>query len=468
MAHIVYVTNGMASSVNCSLELTRRIERAGHRVTYLSQADLHDVMAANDRTFHQITSDHGHASELSALPPPWKSAGPWGVRALLRWYVARRRLRARSARLQSFEARLRELAPDLVILDIELHAALITAMSMGLPVVLVMAFFTIFRHPELPPMHCPLLPGDSRATRAAIRRAWAATSVERVRGEWRSRLSRSGMARYLEPVRFDTLSIVDLKAVARARGISLSAETNRNQWLRPVVYTRRPILSFNIREMEFPHTPAPNLHYVGPMVARDRREAIVDDESLRLWNDWKACRGAHTGRTLVYCSLGSYWSADAAFLRRVIAAFEREPDWDLVLGLGRQLAADALRPVPENVLLLRWAPQLDVLSRAQCCITHGGITTINECLTYGVPMVVYSTHHIDQDGCAARVHWHRLGVRANKDADGPDDIRRDIRHVLSDPDIQQRVAEMQQRLHEAERADLATLAIERALAGRLG
>ncbi len=467
MAHIVYVTDGMTSTVNSSLELTRRLARAGHRVTYVSQADLRAVMTANAQEFRQVTSDRGFAAQLDALPPPWKRGRRWGPGTLLRWYIARRRLRAQSAELGSFEALLRELQPELVILDIELHAAVITAMSMGLPVVLVMVFFSVFRHADLPPMHSTLLPGTRLAERARIRWAWVATNAARLRGEWRSRLSRSGLAHYLEPVRFDARSIDDLQAVARARGIDLATEADRTHWLRPLVYTRRPVLSFNIRELEFPHTPPPNLHYVGPMVARERHEVVTDEDSLRKWEAWKARRD-NAGRILVYCSLGSYWSADSALLKRVIAAFAREPEWELVVGLGSKLTPDDLGPTPPNVLLLRWAPQLQVLARADCCLTHGGNTTFNECATYGVPMVMYSTRHVDQNGCSARMHWHRLGVRANKDSDTPDDIRDNIRHVLTDPDIRHRVREVQERLRQVEYEDPALAAVEAALRGQLG
>lgn len=37
---IVYITNGMASTLNSSLELSRRLTDAGHEVIYLSQADV--------------------------------------------------------------------------------------------------------------------------------------------------------------------------------------------------------------------------------------------------------------------------------------------------------------------------------------------------------------------------------------------------------------------------------------------
>ena len=175
-------------------------------------------------------------------------------------------------------------------------------------------------------------------------------------------------------------------------------------------------------------------------------------------------RQDQTKRPLIYCSLGSYWSADSAFLRRVLAVFQHRTDWDLVLGLGGKLDVEQLAPVPANALLLRWAPQLEVLKLADCAITHGGIATINECIAHGVPMVVYSTRHVDQDGCAVRVAYHGLGVRADKDHDGPGEIERNVERVLDDPLMRSQVAKMRQIFLDYQARDEALRVVDHALA----
>ena len=147
---------------------------------------------------------------------------------------------------------------------------------------------------------------------------------------------------------------------------------------------------------------------------------------------------------MIYCSLGTVWSADETFLRRVVEVFRRRQDWDLVLGLGGKLDPSRLEPVPDNVLALSWAPQMDVLEAADCAITHGGITSINECISLGVPLVVYSTKHVDQDGTAARVRYRDLGVVADKDTDTVDQLERNIATVLDDERLGGHVDAMRQ------------------------
>ena len=239
-------------------------------------------------------------------------------------------------------------------------------------------------------------------------------------------------------------------------------------WLRPYVIRRAALdLCFNAWEMELPQDPWPTVHYVGPMVQRSRSEALLDAGSAELWRELRQQRRSEKhARPLIYCSLGTFWSMDRDFLRRVLAVFARRSDWQLVLGLGGKLDAAELAPVPPNALVVDYAPQLEVLEEADCAITHGGITTINECIELGVPMVVYSTRHVDQNGCAVRVGFHKLGVVADKDADDVDAMERNIELALSDPEIRRNVREMQECFGLYRESRTALRIIEQAAAAK--
>ncbi len=66
-------------------------------------------------------------------------------------------------------------------------------------------------------------------------------------------------------------------------------------------------------------------------------------------------------------------------------------------------------------------------------IVHGGIATINECIMLGVPMIVYSGKKVDQNGNAARVEFHGLGLRGDRDQGTPALLVQRIDRVLADP-----------------------------------
>jgi UDP:flavonoid glycosyltransferase YjiC (YdhE family) len=136
------------------------------------------------------------------------------------------------------------------------------------------------------------------------------------------------------------------------------------------------------------------------------------------------------------------------------------PEWTLVLGLGRKAAAKDLGTVPENVFLLDWAPQIEILQQADAAITHGGSSTINECVRFAVPMVVYSTGHVDQPGNTARVAYHGLGLAADRRRDGPGAIARNVERVLHDEAMRGKLCAMQRALLAYEESEAAVRCVE--------
>jgi UDP:flavonoid glycosyltransferase YjiC (YdhE family) len=458
VASILYITHGRPSRLLSSFGLSQRLVEGGHRVAYASPAAIAEEVQAQGYPFYPLRRDQQLAacSRADPMPPLWQP------RALAAWSSRARERRRRSIADRELEVLVERLAPDLLLIDIEMHAAIIVTDAFRLPTLLPIGWFTIYRHPGLPPLHTRLRPG---ASRWVIEFAWlrlrAASALLRLR-------SRLWLPRFWQPIAWGTLNIGDLGALARSRGYRLRQRTDRRQWLRPHLYRDTPVLSFNVREMDLPHEPHPDLRYIGPMIAEVRRETRLEPPQQAAWQAFLQERaGRSEKRPLIYCSLGTYWSADRAFLRRVLAVFERRTDWRLALGLGGKLAPEELAPAPGNALLLPWAPQLEVLAVADCAITHGGITTINECIAHGVPMVVYSTHHVDQDGCAVRVAHHGLGVIGEKDRDDVDAIERKIERVLEDPAIRSRVAAMRRTFEDYGARDVALRVIEQALeAGR--
>ncbi len=455
MAKILYVTHGRASRLYSSFGLSGLLVAAGHSVAYASPAPIADQVEARGYDFFALKRDRLLGEQMAADPRP----PPWRLAALVAWLGRRRALRRQSIADDELELLVERLAPDLLVIDIELHAAIIVTDRLGLPTLLPIGWFTIYRHPGLPPLQTRLEPG---ASRWAIELAWlrhrALSALLRLK-------SRLWLPRFWTPLSWGTVNVGDLGALARSRGYSLQERTDGAQWLRPHLYRERPVLTFNAREMDLPHETHPDLHYIGPMVERGRRETLLDPQDRAAWRGFQEALAQRSEkRPLVYCSLGTYWSADRDFLRRVLDVFERRTDWDLVLGLGDKLTALSLAPVPPNALLLRWAPQLEVLEIADCAITHGGISTINECIAHGVPLVVYSTQHVDQNGCAVRVAHHGLGVQADKDRDGPGEIERTIEHVLHDAAIRERVEQMRRVFGDYEARGVAVQVVEQALA----
>jgi UDP:flavonoid glycosyltransferase YjiC (YdhE family) len=163
------------------------------------------------------------------------------------------------------------------------------------------------------------------------------------------------------------------------------------------------------RQLEIgPYPPLPDhLWYCEPSIHRSRPQPEFPWHRLR------------SDRKLVYCSFGSQWlgydTAPAA-LHAVLLAFARMPGYQLVVGapgLRRiGLVASRLRHLlerpAENVIVVEAAPQLELLARADLMITHGGLGSVKEAITAGVPMLVVPFRW-DQPENGRRVEHHGLG-----------------------------------------------------------
>jgi UDP:flavonoid glycosyltransferase YjiC (YdhE family) len=447
LAQIVIVTSGIASIANANLELARRLALAGHRVTYASPDPIREAVEAQGLPFVQLPGGGAHAAQ-----PRTRGA----LQKALRWArglasVRRRRREGVDALgAQEFARAVEALAPDLLVIDVELHPFIIAARARGLPVALSSNWIALNKRPGLPPLHTPIVPGRGRlGSPLGIELAWLRYRAWK---RWR---------RLVEQARTGGVGpYAVLRQLARELGFPFEAEVDAGQWLLPFSYRALPVLCLNALELDLPHAPAPGYHYVGPMVPRERREAPGREVPAEL----EALLSHRDSRPLIYCAFGAFFQGDDAdFFRRVIAAVAPRTDWDVVIGLGGRVDPARLGPLPPHVRAYAWVPQLRALERAACAVVHGGISTINECVRLGVPMVAYPFKGVtDQEGNGARVAFHGLGLVGDRDADDAATIRGRIERVLADPQFAAAVSAMRQHVlrYEAEgRAEAVVAAL---------
>lgn len=109
----------------------------------------------------------------------------------------------------------------------------------------------------------------------------------------------------------------------------------------------------------------------------------------------------HEERPLIYISLGTVYNAQPDFYRRCFAAFAGS-GYQVVLSVGRKTPIDSLGVLPANFVVRESVPQLEILQRAALFISHGGMNSVSEALSYGVPLVVIP-QSADQPWVAKRV-----------------------------------------------------------------
>lgn len=60
----------------------------------------------------------------------------------------------------------------------------------------------------------------------------------------------------------------------------------------------------------------------------------------------------------------------------------------VVISVGADFDISRLGRIPENFIIRNQVPQITVLKQASLFITHGGMNSVSEAMTYGVPMLV--------------------------------------------------------------------------------
>ena len=115
-------------------------------------------------------------------------------------------------------------------------------------------------------------------------------------------------------------------------------------------------------EFDVPGRPAV-LHYTGPFVDAHQRP-VVDFPWDRL-----------DGRPLVYASLGTLQNGSESIFRTIAEACAGLHA-QLVISLGGGLDPARLGSLPGDPLVVRYAPQLEIVKRAAAVITHAGLNTV--------------------------------------------------------------------------------------------
>lgn len=425
MADILCLTSGLTGILYASLELVRRLSAAGHRLTYASFPEAQETVV-------------GHGVRFLPLAPSrysdfLEADSERGILDRLRTVRHRREQAVVALAVDGLSGVIRTIAPQLILIDGEMHAHIIAASATGVPIVLLNSFASLWNLPGLPPTHHLVRPGVGwKGSRAGIWMLWRNLRLRKLRAalwqKWRS-------------LGCDRLSI--LRELASQVGFDFQRETDFDQWPIPFTYRSLPVLSLHAREFEFPHEPREGVHYVGPMILAQRVDrALSRRDRAMLESLFERRRSSSAGRKLIYAGFGSSFSSDRGLLQRLVEAVSEREEWDLLISLGGRVGPSELGVLPANVRAFSWLPQPTVLQHADAVVTHGGINTIDESVVYGVPMLIYCGFETDMGGNTARVVHHGIGIAGDSRRDDPRTMRRHLDRLLTEAQFKDSLARL--------------------------
>jgi zeaxanthin glucosyltransferase len=202
-------------------------------------------------------------------------------------------------------------------------------------------------------------------------------------------------------------------------------------------------------DFESSHWPS-QFHHTGPFHDGKGREK-VDFPWERL-----------TGEPLIYASMGTVMNGRVDAFRTIVAALTKHKDLQLVLSVGDRVDPEQTGPAPNNAIIVKRAPQLELLKRTSICVTHAGLNTVLESLAQGVPQIAIPVT-LDQPGVAARIADKKTGVVTSLDKLTVEHLSTLLNEVLSNPTYRANARKLQNAIAKANGLSVAADLIEESL-----
>src|SRR5258707_7744419 len=236
-----------------------------------------------------------------------------------------------------------------------------------------------------------------------------------------------------------------IRAYAESAGLEIDWESP-NSTLSPLASITQTPSAF---DFESAHWPL-QFHHTGPFHDGKGREK-VDFPWERL-----------TGEPLIYASMGTRMNGRAEVFRTIVAALAKHKGLQLVLSLGDQVNPEQIEPAPSNAIIVKRAPQLELLKQTSVCITHAGLNTVLESLAQGVPQVAIPVSY-DQPGVAARIADKKTGVVTSLDKLTADHLSTLLNEVLNDSTYRDDARKLQKAIAKANGLSVAADLVEESL-----
>jgi zeaxanthin glucosyltransferase len=238
-----------------------------------------------------------------------------------------------------------------------------------------------------------------------------------------------------------------IKAHAESIGLKIDWETP-DSTLSPLASISQTPRAFDFDSSHWPS----QFHHTGPFHDCKGRENIDFP--------WKRL----TGEPLVYASMGTILNGRLDVFRTIVAALAKHKDLQLVLSVGDQVDPKQIGRVPNNAIIVKQAPQLELLKQTSVCITHAGLNTVLESLAQGVPQVAIPITY-DQPGVAARIAYKQTGVVTSLDKLTADHLATLLNKVVSNPTYRDNARKLQKAIAKANGLSVAADLVEDCLGG---
>jgi len=386
MTHFTVIAPPFTSHVRSLEALASGLLAKGHRISWIHQADVRQVLSDPRIEFHPVgAATHPPGSLALTWARAAHPGGPLGLRRVIADVASATDMLCREA-----PALLRSLGTEAVIADQMEAAGGLLARSLGLAFVSVACALPVNRDPQVP---LPVMPWGYAHDRRGERLNEASARV------------------------YDWLMQPHARVIARhARGFGIPPCSTLAECLSPLAQISQATASF-----DFARNPLPaHFHHVGPL-----RPPLADEPPLDLPIDSR--------RPFIFASLGTLQGGRFGLFKRIAQAC-KALDVQLLLAHCHQLdaaQAEALKHAGAT-WVTGFAPQRAALARADAAVSHAGLNTVLDALAAGTPVLALPIA-FDQPGVAARLAHGGAGLQRLPALASAAGIEKSLRRLLDEP-----------------------------------
>jgi MGT family glycosyltransferase len=153
-----------------------------------------------------------------------------------------------------------------------------------------------------------------------------------------------------------------------------------------------------------------------------------------------------TDKFKVYASLGTVFNNRPDVFRRIIDALDG-PEYQVVISAGGAYRALSQGKIPQNVLLFKSVPQIELLPQVDLVIGHGGNNSTNETIAAGKPLIVIPVGGEQADN-ASRMEFLGVGRRMSIKQLDKSKLRQAIGEIRMHPEFLERAAAIKQAINQ--------------------
>ena len=234
-----------------------------------------------------------------------------------------------------------------------------------------------------------------------------------------------------EYIQSGPLAIFKNKWLTKAftKDIAKNIQLKTDNWLDEIIENPPALnLIYTLREYQPYQEEYDDIHYkfLGPSIYQ--RKEIVFNYTKK--------------KTLIYISLGTIVKGANKFFKTCIDTF-KDLDVEVIISTKHKI-----KNIPSNIHIYSHVPQLHVLQMADVFITHGGMNSINEALTYKVPMIIIPFAS-DQPVNARSMEKLNVSRTLLPNEVTKDNLQQAVQEVLNNKEIQDNLNTIHKRILQA-------------------